>query len=169
MKGYYEQKDYTKTLAYANKVLAVPNIDNRIKSDAKIMIAKSAIETGDEALAEETFAEVKSIATGKVGAEAWYYDAFFKNRNGNYEASNTSVQKLVKDFSSYKEWAGKGLIVMAKNFNALDDAFQATYILENVLENFKEYPEIIAQAKGELALIKSQEAERNASVDPNGK
>jgi TolA-binding protein len=168
MKGYYERKDYQKTLAYAEKVLNEGNVDNRIKSDAQIMIARSAIETGNEALAETAFAEVKKIASGEIGAEAWYYDAYFKNRNGDYESSNVSVQKLAKDFAAYKEWGGKGLVIMAKNFYALEDAFQATYILESVIENFSEYPEIVAQANGELSLIKSREAEVNSSINPNG-
>ncbi|WP_350287713.1 tetratricopeptide repeat protein [uncultured Croceitalea sp.] len=167
MKGYYQQKNYQQTIAYAEKVLAADGIDNRIKSDAQIMIARSAVETGNTQLAEAAFAEVKKIATGKTGAEAWYYDAYFKNKNNDYEASNTSVQKLVKDYASYKEWGGKGLVVMAKNFYALGDAFQATYILESVTENFSEYDEIVAEAKGELALIKTREAKINSSVNPN--
>ncbi len=168
MKGYYGRKDYEKTIAYAEKVLAAPNIDNRIKSDAQIMIARAAIETGNEQIAETAFAEVKKIASGEVAAEAWYYDAFFKNKKENFEASNVSVQKLVKDYSAYKEWGGKGLVIMAKNFYALDDAFQATYILESVIENFAEFDEIVANAKGELSLIKSRQAEVNSSVNPNG-
>ncbi|MEM1338463.1 MAG: tetratricopeptide repeat protein [Bacteroidota bacterium] len=168
MKGYYEQQNYPNTLIYAEKVLNAGAIDNRIKSDAQIMIARAAIATGDEALAETAFAEVKSIASGEAAAEAWYYDAYFKNRNAAFEASNASVQRLVKDFSSYKEWGGKGLVLMAKNFYALGDAFQATYILESVTENFSEYPEIVATAKGELSLIKSREAEINSSINPDG-
>ena len=167
MKGYYERKDYQNTLAYAEKVLNAGTIDNRIRSDAQIMIARSAIETGNEQLAETAFAEVKKIATGRIGAEAWYYDAYFKNKNGDYESSNTSVQKLAKDFAAYKEWGGKGLVIMAKNFYALEDAFQATYILESVTENFAEYPDIVAEAKGELSLIKSREAEINSSINPD--
>lgn len=168
MKGYYERKDYEKTISYAEKVLGAPNIDDRIKSDAQIMIARSAIETGNEQLAETAFSEVKKIASGEVAAEAWYYDAFFKNKNNDHEASNVSVQKLVKDYSSYKEWGGKGLVVMAKNFYALDDAFQATYILESVIENFAEFDDIVAEARGELSLIKTRQAEINSSVNPNG-
>lgn len=168
MKGYYERKDYQNTLAYAEKVLSVANIDNRIKSDAQIMIARSAIEMGNEQLAETAFAEVKKIATGEVGAEAWYYDAYFKNKKGEYEASNSAVQKLAKDFASYKEWGGKGLVIMAKNFYALEDAFQATYILESVIENFSEFPEIVAEANGELSIITSREAQINSSINPNG-
>lgn len=168
MKGYYERKDYKNTLTYAEKVLNAANIDDRIKSDAQIMIARSAIETGNEQLAETAFAEVKKIAKGEIGAEAWYYDAYFKNRQGDFENSNVAVQKLAKDFAPYKEWGGKGLVIMAKNFYALQDAFQATYILESVMENFSEYPDIVAEAKGELVLIKSREAEINSSIDQEG-
>ncbi|MCL6265102.1 tetratricopeptide repeat protein [Flagellimonas myxillae] len=166
MKGYYGQRNYDKVISYAEKVLNAPKIDNRIKSDAQIMIARSAIATNDERLAETAYQEVQKIATGELAAEAWYYDGYFKNKNQDFEASNASVQKLAKDYSAYKEWGGKGLIIMAKNFYALEDAFQATYILESVIANFSEYDEIVAEARGELALIKSREAQHNSSVDP---
>ncbi|MEN1783645.1 MAG: tetratricopeptide repeat protein [Bacteroidota bacterium] len=168
MKTYYDKKDYQKTLTYAEKVLKADNIDDRIKADAQIMIARSAIEIGNMELAETAFAAVVTIAKGEVAAEAWYYDAFFKNRNYDFEASNASVQKLAQDYAGYKKWCAKGLIVMAKNFHALEDAFQATYILESVMDNFSDFPELVAEAKGELALIRSKEAERNASVSPEG-
>jgi TolA-binding protein len=168
MKGYYEQKNYDQTLAYAEKVLATPSIDNRIKSDAKIMIARSAIATNDEVRAEQAYTDVLKIATGATAAEALYYDAYFKNKSGQHESSNTSVQRIAKDYAAYKEWGGKGLILMAQNFYALDDAYQATYILESVISNFKQYPEIVAEAEGELSIIKAREAQRNSSVTPDG-
>ncbi len=167
MKGYYNQNDYNKTIAYAEKVLATPKIDKRIKSDAHIMIARSAIKTNNEDKAEMAYAKVLKIASGETAAEALYYDAYFKHKASNYESSNTSVQKLAKDYSSYKEWGAKGLILMAKNFYALGDAFQATYILENVSTNFSQYPKIVAEAKQELAIIKTQEAKSNSSVNPS--
>lgn len=167
MKGYYGQKKYDQTIAYAEKVLATPSIDNRIKSDAQIMIARSAIATGDEVKAESAYVEVMRIASGETAAEALYYDAYFKNKAKQYEDSNTSTQKLAKDYSSYKEWGGKGLVIMAKNFYALNDAYQATYILDSVIANFGQYPEIVAEARGELSIIKAKEAQSNSSVDPN--
>lgn len=168
MKGYYGQDNYRQTIAYAEKVLKAPKIDNRIKSDAQVMIARSAIATNDEGLAKTAYREVKKIATGELAAEAWYYDAYFKNQDQDFEASNGAVQKLAKDYSGYKEWGGKGLIIMAKNFYALGDAFQASYILESVISNFSEFDEIVAEARGELSIIKSREAQSNSSVDPNG-
>ena len=167
MKGYYEQQNYDKTLEYADKVLATPSIDDRIKSDAQIMIARSAIATNDEDKAKSAYAKVLTIASGATAAEALYYEAYFKNKEGDAESSNIAVQKLAKDYATYKEWGGKGLVLMAKNFYVLDDAYQATYILESVITNFEQFPEIIADARGELAIIKSKESKRNSSVNPN--
>ena len=166
MKGYYQQKNYDQTLAYAEKVLNTQGIDNRIRSDAHIMIARSAIATNDEVKAASAYADVLKIASGETAAEALYYDAYFKQKAGKHEASNVSVQKLAKDYAAYKEWGGKGLIIMAKNFYALGDAYQATYILDSVVTNFSQYPEIVSEARAELAIIKTKEAQSNSSVDP---
>ncbi len=166
MKGYYQQKNYDQTLAYAEKVLATPSIDDRIKSDAQIMIARSAIATGNETKAAQAYTDVLKIASGETAAEALYYNAYFMHKDGEYENSNRAVQKLAKDYAAYKEWGGKGLVVMAKNFYVLGDAYQATYILESVITNFSQYPEIVSEAKGELAIIKSKEAKSNSSVNP---
>ncbi|MGB5700506.1 tetratricopeptide repeat protein [Muriicola sp.] len=168
MKVYYEQNDYDRTLVYADKVLGSPNVDDRIRSDAQVMIARSAIKTGDEATAETAYEKVSKIATGYIAAEALYYEAYFKRNRKEYEASNTAVQKLAKEYATYKEWGGKGLLIMAQNFYALGDAFQATYILDSVIANFVQFPEIVEKAKQELASIKAKEAERNASVNPEG-
>ncbi|WP_291966028.1 tetratricopeptide repeat protein [Maribacter sp.] len=167
MKGYYKQKNYPKTLEYADKVLSTPSIDDRIKSDAHVMIARSAIATNDEVKAKSAYEEVLKIASGATAAEALYYNAYFENLDGSYENSNIAVQKLAKDYAAYKEWGGKGLVLMAKNYYALNDAYQATYILESVITNFTQYPEIVAEARAELAIIKSKEAKSNSSVDPN--
>jgi hypothetical protein len=167
MKGYYGQRNYAKTLEYADKVLSTSNIDDRIKSDAHIMIARSAIATNNEAKAKSAYAEVLKIASGTTAAEALYYYAYFEHKDGAFENSNVAVQKLAKDYATYKEWGGKGLVLMAKNYYALKDAYQATYILESVITNFSQYPEIVADARAELAVIKSKEAQSNSSVNPN--
>src|SRR5690606_1813979 len=165
MKGLYGQKDYAQTIAYAEKVLAAPNIDDRIRSDAKVMIARSAMATGNEALARTAYAELRDMATGEIAAEAWYHDAFFKHGEGDFGASNESVQKLARDYASHKKWAGKGVLIMAKNFHGLGDAFQATYILESVIANFPDQEALVGDAKAELARIKAKEAESNSSID----
>ena len=165
MNAYFQTDDFSKAETYAEKVLAHSNLDNKVKSDAKIIIARSAIKTGNETKAKTAYADLEKIATGSVAAEALYYKGYFQNKEGNYEASNTTIQKLAKDYSSYKYYSAKGLVVMAKNFYALGDAFQATYILDSVISNFPDFEDVVAEAKQELNKIKAEEAKTNSSIE----
>lgn len=167
MKSYYETGNFAKANVYAEKVLSNTTADTEARNDARIMVARAAIKSGNESKARSAYKEVQKTATGELGAEALYYDAYFKNRDKNFEASNAAVQILAKDFSGYKMWGAKGLVLMAKNFYALGDAYQATYILENVIKNFQKYPDIVSEAKAELSKIKAQEAKTNSSVETN--
>ena len=164
MKCYYEKKDYNNAVVYADKVLSNPKTDDNVKSDAQIIIARSAMQTGDESKAKAAYAKVLPIAKGELAAEALYYDAYFKNKEGKFEASNTSVQKLAKSYATYRYYGAKGLILMAKNFYGLKDSFQATYILDSVIQNFSDYPDVVAEAQTELSAIKAEEAKTNSSV-----
>ena len=164
MKTNYQLEKYNQAVSYAEKVLSNATIDNKIKSDAHVIIARSAIKVEDESKAKQAYAEVEKVASGELMAEALYYNAYFKNQEGNYEASNTTVQKLAKDYSSYKYYSAKGLILMAKNYYALGDAFQATYILQSVIDNFTEFNDVVSEAQAELETIKEKEAKTNSSV-----
>jgi hypothetical protein len=103
-------------------------------------------------------------AQGELGAEALYYDAYFKNKAGKFEESNVVVQRLAKNYSDYKYIGAKGLLLMAANFYALKDSYQATFILETVLKNFSEYSDILAKAKTDLEAIKAEESKTNSSI-----
>ena len=166
MKANYELENYNDAVAYAEKVLTNSKIDNKIKADAQVIIARSAIKTNNEDRAKVAYAEVEKVATGETAAEALYYNAYFKNKTKKYEASNVSVQKLAKDFSGYKYYSAKGLVLMAKNFYGLKDAFQATYILESVIENFSQFDDVVEEAKAELSKIKKEESKTNSSILP---
>ena len=164
MKGYYEQEDYVNAVVYADKVLANTKTEDRVKSDAQIIVARSAIKTNNEAKARTAYAKLLTIAKGELAAEALYYDAYFKNKDGKFEASNTAVQKLSKDYSGYKYFGARGLVVMAKNFYGLKDSYQATYILESIIKNFTTYPDVVEEAQKELDAIKGEESKRNSSI-----
>ena len=165
MKANYQLNEYDQAVSYAEKVLNQSKIDNKITSDAYVIIARSAIKTDNEGRAKEAYQEVEKTASGETAAEAMYYKAYFLNQDGNYRQSNNVVQKLAKDFSSYKYYSAKGLIIMAKNFYNLDDAFQATYILESVIENFSDFSEVTSEAQEELTKIKAEQAKTNSSID----
>ena len=169
MKTYFQLENYQSAIRYAELILDNSKTDVYIQSDAYIIIARAAMKTNNETKARSAYAEVKTIATGEIGAEAQYFEAYFNYIDGAHEASNESIQVLIKNFSSYKYYASKGLIIMAKNFQALEDVFQATYILENVIQNFPEFKEVVEEAQVELDRIKTEAAKTNASIEVDTK
>jgi TolA-binding protein len=164
MRSYYETKEYSNAVIYAEKVIANPKTDNKIKSDAQIIVARSAIKSNDEAKAKVAYSKLLGIAKGELAAEALYYDAYFKNKDKKYLDSNKVVQKIAKDYSGYPYFGAKSLIVMAKNYFQLNDSYQATSILSSVIENFTDYQDVIDEATTELEIIKAEEAKTNSSI-----
>ncbi|WP_264536782.1 tetratricopeptide repeat protein [Flavobacterium sp. N1736] len=164
MKCYYDKKDYDNSVIYADKVLQNAKADVNVKSDAQIIVARAAMQTGDEDKAKAAYAKLSATSKGELAAEALYYDAYFKTKEGKFDASNVSVQKLAKNYSAYKYYGAKSLVLMAKNFYGLKDSYQATYILDNVINNFTDYPDVVEEAKRELSAIKLEESKTNSSI-----
>ncbi|WP_152287858.1 tetratricopeptide repeat protein [Flavicella marina] len=163
MKAMFTQEKYTETIAYAEKVLENNKADVQIKSDATIFIARSAIKLNDLPKAEKAYSEVTKDAKGALKAEALYYDAYFKNKAGSYDASNEIIQELASKYANHKYWGIKGLIVMAENNIGLKDTFQASYILENVIKNAGQYEDLMLEAQEILDQIQSLEKLKNNS------
>ncbi len=166
MKGYYQDDQFKKATDYAEKVLQNDKLASNVEFDAKIIIARVAFKTDDLTTAENYYKEVEAKANGELKAEALYYSAYFKNTKKDYAGSNSIVQQLIADYSSYKYWGVKSYVIMAKNYYALKDAYQATYILENIIKNFSQYDDVIVEAQKELDRIKALEAKTNDSVNP---
>ena len=79
--------------------------------------------------------------------------------------SNTKIQELTKNYSGHKYYAAKGLVLMAKNFYELEDSYQATYILEKVIENFSVYEDVVTEAQQNYnALKKKKQNEIHQSI-----
>ena len=164
MKAYYEKEDYVNAVVYADKVLKNDKIEDRIKSDAQIIVARSAMKSNDEAKAQQAYDKLNKIAKGELKAEALYYEAYFKNKEGKFDASNKVVEQIAVDYSGYKYFGSKALIIMAKNYFMLGDSFQATEILQSVIDNFATFEDVLTEAQSELERIKSEEAKRNESI-----
>ncbi len=162
MKAYYHTKQPDKAMEYAEKVLNNNKSNKQMKHDAQVIIARVSLENGDEAKARLYYEKLAESANGKIAAESLYYVAYFQNKDKKYDQSNKTIAKLTKKYAKYKYWASKALVLMARNTYAKGDAFNATYILESVIKNFKQYPDVIQEAQDLLKEIKQKESEKNS-------
>ena len=166
MKCYAKTEAHALAINYAKKVLAAKKLSEDVELDAKKIIARTSIITEDFSTAKEYYENLETIANGELKAETLYYNAFFKNKDKEYEASNKVVQELIAAYANYKYWGVKSYVIMGKNYYKLNDAYQATFILENVIKNFTQFKDVVEEAKIELNNIKKNEAKTNNSVTP---
>ncbi|MDG1697681.1 MAG: tetratricopeptide repeat protein [Polaribacter sp.] len=166
MKVYYEIANYKTALKYARKILLKDKLDIKLEYNAKIIIARASFKIEDFFTAEEYYIEVARNTSGVLKAEALYYIAFLKNRQKNFTESNKDIQNLIANYSTHKYWAVKSYIIMGKNYYGLKDIYQATFVLENIIKNFKQFEDIVEEAEKELKKIKENESKTNNSVTP---
>lgn len=164
MKSYYQTKNYRKVLDISTKVLNNPKIETYVKNDAQLFKARAALALGEKSEAEKAYKAVSKTTSGKQGAEAAYQLAKMNYEKGAYKTSNGYIQQLAQKYSKYRSYSAKGLVIMARNFYGLKDAYQATYVLESLIQNFSEFKDTIKEAKTLLKQIKAQEAKTNSSI-----
>jgi TolA-binding protein len=93
-----------------------------------------------------TVSNTKTIAA----AEAKYNIARVEYLKGHYKASQKTCFDLVKDLPNYDYWVTKTFILLADNYLALKDTFQAKATLQSVIDNYKGDDDIVPTAKQKL-------------------
>ena len=167
MRIYARKGDNERASEYARMVLENPKHDSVNEIEAKRILAREAVRNGNWEEAERLYDELRHTASGETAAEALYYKALILHRKGEYEASDKTVAELAEKYPSYKYWSGKALLVMARNMNAKGDVFNATYILENLIERFQDYPEITEEARQLLRQIKNRATSKKSRNENN--
>lgn len=84
-----------------------------------------------------------------VGAEAKYWLAYLQYQRKEYKASQKTIFELVK-MESYDYWVAKGFLLLAEDYFALKDTFQAKSTLQSIVDNYRGNDEILSTAKARL-------------------
>ena len=164
MQYHFDTQDHAAAIAYAKTIIDLTDLDEEVRWDAYYIMAKSAEASKDIATAVQAFKALEKAPQGERAVEALYFSALTQHDQKAFAASNKIIENIAQNYGGYPEWGAKSLLLMSKNFYQLDDAFQASFILESILENFTQFPAILAEAKKDLENIKKIEAENNASI-----
>jgi TolA-binding protein len=164
MRSYYQSQEFENAQSKSEAVLSLKNIEVKVKWDAYEILAKTSIALGDSLKAQSAFKVLEKAPVDKLAAEAYYFRAHQNHKNKDFENSNEVIALMSQKFSSQPYWAAKSLLLMAKNFYAVKDAFQATYILESLIENYEQFPKISKEGETLLNQIKEKQSEQNATL-----
>ncbi|MXO34716.1 tetratricopeptide repeat protein [Apibacter sp. B3889] len=151
---YSDHKEYTKANEMAVKVLNNSKNPSTVKEQATLIKARSLYNSGKTNEAKSVFTTLEQSKNNAVKAEALYYNALLKNKDKKYDASNSVIFNLTSKYSDQQYWGAKALLIMSNNYLNLKDNYQATYILEQIIENYKEFPDVVQDAQTQLNHIK---------------
>lgn len=154
MKIYADEKNFAEAEKYANAVISNTKNSAATLEQAKVIKARSLMNQGKDKDAQTAYTALEKSSNTEVAAEALYAKAFYQNKGKAFKSSNETIFKLANNYASEEYWGAKALVVMAKNYLALKDNYQASYTVDEIINNYGDFPEIVAEAKEVKAQIK---------------
>jgi TolA-binding protein len=145
-------KNFNSLKIASTEVLQMKNIAPEIAAEAHLNVARIAIAQKEYAEAEKAYNIVKNTATGAAVAEARYYLAWMMFHKKQYDPSIDAAFDLINDFPNENYWLVKAFLLLADNYIAVKNTFQAEQTLNSIIENCQ-IPELKAEAERKLGEI----------------
>jgi TolA-binding protein len=161
MDSYYALNNYDSTRYFADQVIsagaATPSAANR----AMLISGKSWYAQEDYAKATEELQKTVDAAKDENGAEAQYLIGEGYYRQKDYKQSLEALFLVNENFAAFEKWRGKAFLLIADNYLAQDDVFQAKATLQSIIENATDQ-EIVSQAKSRLKALENQKTSNSS-------
>ena len=158
MNANYHIGNYNKAIEYGRQILDNGQVTVNAKNEALLFIAKSHLALGEKSKAREFLEETVKNAKDENGAEALYLIAELLYQNNLYQQSIDRLFLLNSNFSMYELWLGKSFILIADNYLAMGEDFQAKATYQSVIEN-SPIEEIIDEAQLKLMVLNKKATE----------
>jgi tetratricopeptide (TPR) repeat protein len=154
MKIYADEKNFSQAEKLAESVIANSKNSPAVIETAKVIKARSLMNSGKDKDAQSAYTALEKSSNTEVAAESLYAKAFYQNKAKSFKISNETIFKLANNYASEEYWGAKALVLMAKNYVGLKDNYQASYTCDQIISNYADFPEIVAEAKEVKKMIK---------------
>ncbi|GAB4229143.1 MAG: tetratricopeptide repeat protein [Ekhidna sp.] len=134
MQTAFESGDYASSITLADEVIDLVWKPLNAEKEARFVKAKAYLEMNesDAALRE---LEVLAKDEDAIAAESNYRVAEMLYAKGDHKASLDRLFDLNARFGSYREWINLSYLLIADNYIAMDELFQAKATLRSIIEH----------------------------------
>jgi TolA-binding protein len=126
--------------------------------------AKAYYSKGDKEFALGAFNRVTEMPVSEKAVEAKYMVAKILYEQQNYKNSLDTCFKLKNKYSSYEYWVAKTFVLVADNYYAQGNVFQAKATLESIVENYEGDKALLDEAKTKLEKMKTEELNKSKII-----
>ena len=152
-------------IATTQQILKSDSIPDDFKQTCHLYAARSYVELNRNQEASNEYLQVLTTAKGEIKAEAEYMISLFFFQSGDYTNAKSHLFNLIKTEAAYPIWITKALILLADNYVAQKDNFQAKHTLKTVIES-SDNADLIAIAQEKYnKIIELEKADVNVSSD----
>lgn len=164
VKAYYKLEKYDSTAHYAKMLIETGSANVSNVNLSSLYLGKAAYQKGNTEEAKDQFINTINKAKDQYGAEAQYLLAKIQYEQGKHEASLETLFDLNAKFNNYEEWVGKSFLLIAENYIAKDEVFQAKATLNSLIDNFP-LDSVKAKAKAKKQELEAEEQNQEQPVD----
>src|SRR5690606_12675431 len=134
MNAYFQLSKFDSASYFADKVISLGNITADSEAAAMLVKAKALLGLKSIQEAEDVLMTLINEHKTVQGAEGLYLLALRFHDSKNYVQSNEMIFDFSGPFGMYDFWYGKSFVLLAKNYIALGETFQAKATLESIVE-----------------------------------
>ncbi len=158
---FYENKDFDQAIVGADDILTAEWKPINASQSALIIKAKSLYQLNELAKAKSSF-QLLENEDGLIGAEANYYLGRISYEEGDYDSSLDLLFDLNAKYGSYTEWVDKSYYLIAENYIAKEELFQAKATLRSIIQHSKN-EEIVSKSKNLLLTIEDTKIQEDST------
>ncbi len=160
MESFFLLAQYDSVNTYAHIIIEKGNINAGAQNKATLYLGKSAMARGNYDAAKDEFLNTLNTARDEFGAESRYRlgEIFYLTKD--YDQCYKTLVGIDADFGTYEEWVGRSFLLLADNFVAMNNTFQAKATLQSLIDKFP-LEHIKAAARDKLKkIVATEEAGR---------
>ncbi|MEM7055525.1 MAG: tetratricopeptide repeat protein [Bacteroidota bacterium] len=162
MKTSHALQQYDAVTQHASLIIEQGNITVNATQQAALYLGKAAMQRGERQKAIDHFKQVIERSKDSYAVEAQYLLAKMHYEAGDYKQALETLFELNKQFSTYQAWTNQAFLLIADNYMALDELFQAKATLQSIIEHATD-EKVIASAKQKLVSL-AQQADSTAKL-----
>ncbi|ADY52471.1 Tetratricopeptide TPR_1 repeat-containing protein [Pseudopedobacter saltans DSM 12145] len=155
MKAYEGLVVPDEVLKYAKIIREYEKSSEQDKDLATLYAGKAYLIKGENAAAQKEFDALVKKSKTVEAAEAKYLIAKIEYEKKDYKASQKTCFDLINNMPNYDYWVAKSFLLLADNYVALKDTFQAKSTLQSIIDNYEGNDDILPEAKEKLQKLNS--------------
>ena len=137
MRTHYRLNRFQDCIMVADKILANQRVSADARQEAHLFKGKSALALNQHPAAQSALQNVMTISGNERAAEAMYLLAYIQHTQRNYKRSEELIFEFSSKMSSHDYWLAKSYILLADNYTAIGNLFQAKLTLQSIIDNYR--------------------------------